>query len=147
MAIERSARATWTGDLRGGQGEFDLESSHAVEHEQVTFASRFEQPGGKTSPEELIAAAHATCFSMALAGGLARAGHVPSKLETDAQVKLDNVDGGGFGITAIHLTVRGEVEGLDEAGFEQAAQEAKANCPVSKALAAVPEITLDASLA
>ena len=70
MAIERKARATWKGDLKGGQGEFDLESSHAVEHEQVTFASRFEQPGGKTSPEELIAAAHATCFSMALAGGL-----------------------------------------------------------------------------
>ena len=77
MAIERNARATWTGDLRSGQGEFDLESSHAVEHEQVTFASRFEQPGGKTSPEELIAAAHATCFSMALAGGLAQAGHAP----------------------------------------------------------------------
>jgi osmotically inducible protein OsmC len=143
MAIEREAKATWTGDLRGGQGEFDLESSHAVEHEQVTFASRFEQPGGKTSPEELIAAAHATCFSMALAGGLARAGNPPTKLETDAQVTLDNVDG----ITAIHLTVRGEVDGLDEAGFEQAAQEAKANCLVSKALAAVPEITLDASLA
>jgi osmotically inducible protein OsmC len=143
MAIERKARAIWTGDLRSGQGEFDLESSHAVEHEQVTFASRFEQPGGKTSPEELIAAAHATCFSMALAGGLARAGNPPTKLETDAQVTLDNVDG----ITAIHLTVRGEVDGLDEAGFEQAAQEAKANCLVSKALAAVPEITLDASLA
>jgi osmotically inducible protein OsmC len=80
---------------------------------------------------------------MALAGGLARAGNPPTKLETDAQVTLDNVDG----ITAIHLTVRGEVDGLDEAGFEQAAQEAKANCLVSKALAAVPEITLDASLA
>jgi osmotically inducible protein OsmC len=146
MAIERKARATWMGDLKGGEGQFDLESSHAVEHEEVTFASRFEQPGGKTSPEELIAAAHATCFSMALAGGLARAGHAPTKLETDAQVTLDNADG-GFGITAIHLTVRGEVEGLDETGFEQAAQEAKENCPVSKALAAVPEITLDASLA
>ena len=90
MAIEREAKATWTGDLRGGQGEFDLESSHAVEHEQVTFASRFEQPGGKTSPEELIAAAHATCFSMALSGGLARAGHSPTKLETDARVTLDD---------------------------------------------------------
>jgi osmotically inducible protein OsmC len=146
MAIERSARATWTGDLKGGEGEFDLESSHAVEHEAVTFASRFEQPGGKTSPEELIAAAHATCFSMALSGGLAQAGHAPAKLETDAQVTLDNADG-GFSITAIHLTVRGEVDGLDEAGFKQAAEEAKQNCPVSKALAAVPEITLDASLA
>jgi osmotically inducible protein OsmC len=145
MAIERDARATWTGDLKGGHGEFDLESSHAVEQEQVTFASRFEQPGGKTSPEELIAAAHATCFSMALANGLAQAGHAPTKLETDARVTLDNT-GAGFEIKGIHLTVRGEVDGLDEAGFEQAAQEAKQNCPVSKALAAVPEITLDASL-
>ena len=146
MAIERRAHTTWQGDLKSGAGEFDLESSGAVEHEQVTFASRFEQPGGKTSPEELIAAAHATCFSMALAGGLARAGHAPTKLETDAQVTLDSVDG-GFGITAIHLTVRGQVDGLDEAGFEQAAKDAKENCPVSKALAAVPKITLDASLA
>jgi osmotically inducible protein OsmC len=142
MAIERKAHTTWTGDLKSGRGEFDLESSHAVEHEQVTFASRFEQPGGKTSPEELIAAAHATCFSMALANGLAEAGHAPTKLETDAQVTLD-----GGAITAVHLTVRGQVDGLDESGFEQAAQQAKENCPVSKALAAVPEITLDASLA
>lgn len=145
MAIERSARATWTGDLKSGQGEFDLESSHAVEHEQVTFSSRFEQPGGKTSPEELIAAAHATCFSMALSNGLAQAGHEPKKLETDAQVTLDNADG-GFAITSIHLTVHGEVEGIDEAGFKEAAEEARKNCPVSKALAAVPDITLDASL-
>jgi lipoyl-dependent peroxiredoxin len=145
MAIERRAQAVWTGDLRSGQGEFDLESSHAVEHEQVTYASRFEQPGGKTSPEELIAAAHATCFSMALAGGLARAGHAPTKLETDAQVTLDKADGGNA-ITAIHLTVRGQVDGLDEAGFKEAAEDAAKNCPVSKALAAVPEITLDATL-
>jgi osmotically inducible protein OsmC len=145
MAIERRAQAVWTGDLRSGQGEFDLESSHAVEHEEVTYASRFEQPGGKTSPEELIAAAHATCFSMALAGGLARAGHAPTKLETDAQVTLDKADGGNA-ITAIHLTVRGQVDGLDEAGFKEAAEDAAKNCPVSKALAAVPEITLDATL-
>jgi osmotically inducible protein OsmC len=145
MAIERRAQAVWTGDLRSGQGAFDLESSHAVEDEQVTYASRFEQPGGKTSPEELIAAAHATCFSMALAGGLARAGHAPTKLETDAQVTLDKADGGNA-ITAIHLTVRGQVDGLDEAGFKEAAEDAKKNCPVSKALAAVPEITLDATL-
>jgi osmotically inducible protein OsmC len=145
MAIERNAKATWKGDLRSGSGEFDLESSGAVEHEQVTFASRFEEPGGKTSPEELIAAAHATCFSMALANGLAQAGHAPTKLETDAQVTLDNA-GGGFAITEIQLTVRGDVDGLDEAGFKQAAEQAKENCPVSKALAAVPKITLNASL-
>jgi osmotically inducible protein OsmC len=82
---------------------------------------------------------------MALANGLAQAGHEPKKLETDAQVTLDNADG-GFAINAIHLTVRGEVDGLDEDGFRQAAEEAKENCPVSKALAAVPEITLEASL-
>src|SRR5437764_15170411 len=101
MAIERRAHTTWQGDLKSGAGEFDLESSGAVEHEQVTFASRFEQPGGKTSPEELIAAAHATCLSMALASGLAQAGHAPTKLETDAQVTLDNADG-GFSMPAIH---------------------------------------------
>ena len=145
MAIERNARATWQGDLKSGAGEFDLESSGAIDHEEVTFASRFEQPGGKTSPEELIAAAHATCLSMALANGLSQAGHEPTKLETDAQVTLDNADG-GFAITSIHLTVHGEVKGIDEAGFKEAADEASKNCPVSKALAAVPDITLDASL-
>jgi osmotically inducible protein OsmC len=145
MAIERKAKTTWTGDLRGGQGEFDLESSGSVTAAPVTFASRFEQPGGKTSPEELIAAAHATCFSMALANGLAQDGHAPTRLETEAEVTLDQADG-GFSITAIHISVRGEVDGLDEDGFRQAAEAAKQNCPVSKALAAVPEITLQATL-
>jgi osmotically inducible protein OsmC len=145
MAIEREAHATWQGDLRSGSGEFDLESSHAVEGETVTFASRFEQPDGKTSPEELIAAAHATCFSMALANGLAQDGHAPTKLETDAKVTLDNADG-GFKITKIRLTVHGEVDGLDESAFQKAAEQAKENCPVSKALAAVPEIEVEASL-
>ena len=145
MAIERDAHATWEGDLRGGSGKFDLESSGAVSGEEVTFSSRFEQPGGKTSPEELIAAAHATCFSMALANGLAQDGHAPTKLDTDAEVTLDNTDE-GFKITRIHLKVRGQVEGLDESAFRKAAEQAKENCPVSKALAAVPEISLDASL-
>ena len=145
MAIERNAKATWQGDLKSGSGEFDLPSSGAVKGEQVTFSSRFEQPGGKTSPEELIAAAHATCFSMALANGLAQDGHPPTKLETEAQVTLDNT-GEGFGITTIQLKVRGQVDGLEESGFKQAAEQAKKNCPVSKALAAVPRIELDASL-
>ena len=146
MATDRKAEVTWRGDLMTGTGRVDTVTSGAVGGLDVSWPARSEDPNGMTSPEELIAAAHATCFSMALASGLAQAGHAPTKLETDAQVTLDNADG-GFGITAIHLTVRGEVDGLDEAGFEQAAQEAKANCPVSKALAAVPEITLDASLA
>ncbi|HEY3206097.1 MAG TPA: OsmC family protein [Gaiellaceae bacterium] len=146
MAIEREAHATWEGDLRNGSGRFDLRSSGSMSGQEVTFASRFEQPGGKTSPEELIAAAHATCVSMALANGLAQAGHPPKKLDTDAQVTLDQ-DDGGFSIKAIHLTVRGQVEGLDQEGFRAAADEAKENCPVSKALASVPDITLDAALA
>ncbi|MDP9232648.1 MAG: OsmC family peroxiredoxin [Actinomycetota bacterium] len=144
MAIERNAHATWEGDLRGGSGKFDV-GSGAISGQEVTFASRFEEPGGKTSPEELIAAAHATCFSMALAGGLARAGHPPTRLETDGLVTLDQVDG-AFRITSVKLSVRGEVDGLDEEAFRAAAEEAKEGCPVSNALADSIEITLDASL-
>ena len=145
MAIERNAHATWEGDLRGGSGKFDV-GSGAISGQEVTFASRFEEPGGKTSPEELIAAAHATCFSMALAGGLARAGHPPTRLETDGLVTLDQVDG-AFRITSVKLSVRGEVDGLDEEAFRAAAEEAKEGCPISNALADSIEITLDASLA
>ena len=145
MAIERNAHATWEGDLRGGSGTFDV-GSGAISGQEVTFASRFEEPGGKTSPEELIAAAHATCFSMALAGGLARAGHPPTRLETDGLVTLDQVDG-AFRITSVKLSVRGEVDGLDEEAFRAAAEEAKEGCPVSNALADSIEITLEATLA
>jgi lipoyl-dependent peroxiredoxin len=146
MAIERRAHATWGGDLRSGSGKFDLTSSGAVTGQAVTFASRFEpEAGGKTSPEELIAAAHATCVSMALANGLAQDGHAPTRLETDAVCTLDQTDD-GFRITSVHLTVRGEVDGIDESEFEQAAQTAKEGCPVSNALGSV-EISLDASLA
>lgn len=145
MAIERNAHATWEGDLRGGSGKFDV-GSGAISGQEVTFASRFEEPGGKTSPEELIAAAHATCFSMALAGGLARAGHPPTRLETDGLVTLDQVDG-AFRITSVKLSVRGEVDGLDEEAFRAAAEEAKEGCPVSNALADSIEISLEATLA
>jgi lipoyl-dependent peroxiredoxin len=145
MAIERNAHATWEGDLRGGSGKFDL-GSGAISGQEVTFASRFEEPGGKTSPEELIAAAHATCFSMALAGGLARTGHPPTRLETDGLVTLDQVDG-AFRITSVKLSVRGEVDGLDEEAFRAAAEEAKEGCPVSNALADSIEISLEATLA
>jgi osmotically inducible protein OsmC len=145
MAIERNARATWEGDLRGGSGRFDV-GSGAITGQEVTFASRFEEPGGKTSPEELIAAAHATCFSMALAGGLAKAGHPPTRLETDAVATLDQAEG-GFRITSMRLSVRGEVGGIDEQAFRAAAEEAKEGCPVSNALADSVEITLDAALA
>jgi lipoyl-dependent peroxiredoxin len=144
MAIERQANATWEGDLRGGTGRFEV-GSGAITGQEVTFASRFEQPGGKTSPEELIAAAEATCFSMALANGLAQAGHAPTRLETDAVCTLDQTDA-GYRITSLHLSVRGEVEGIDDAEFSEAAQQAKEGCPVSNALGGV-EISMDASLA
>jgi osmotically inducible protein OsmC len=144
MAIERRAHATWEGDLRSGAGTFDV-GSGAISGQEVTFASRFEQSGGKTSPEELIAAAHATCVSMALANGLAQAGHPPTKLEADAVCTLDQTDA-GFRITAMQLTVRGQVDGIGEDEFQAAAQQAKEGCPISNALGGV-EISLDAALA
>jgi osmotically inducible protein OsmC len=144
MAIERRAQATWEGDLRSGSGVFDV-GSGAISGQKVTFASRFEDSGGKTSPEELIAAAHATCFSMALANGLAQEGHAPTRLETGAVCTLDQADG-GFRITSMRLTLRAQVDGIDEEGFRAAAQQAKEGCPVSKALAGNVEISLDASL-
>jgi osmotically inducible protein OsmC len=145
MAIERQAHATWEGDLQRGSGRFDLESSGAIRGQEVTFASRFEdEAGGKTSPEELIAAAHATCFSMALANGLAQQGHAPTRLDTDAACTLDQTDG-GFRITSMQLSVRGEVDGIDEDAFRAAAEEAGKACPVSNALDSV-EISVEASL-
>jgi lipoyl-dependent peroxiredoxin len=145
MAIERNAHATWNGDLRGGTGRFDT-GSGAIAGQEVTYASRFEDSGGKTSPEELIAAAHATCVSMALAGGLAKAGHPPTRIETDAVATLDQA-GDGFRLASMRLSVRGEVDGIDEDAFRAAAEEAKEGCPVSNALADSVEITLEASLA
>jgi osmotically inducible protein OsmC len=145
MAIERSAHATWEGDLRGGSGRFDT-GSGAISGQEVTYASRFEDSGGRTSPEELIAAAYATCLSMALAGGLAKAGHPPTRLETDTVATLDQAEG-GFRITSMRLSVRGEVDGIDEDAFRAAAEEAKEGCPVSNALADSIEITLEATLA
>jgi len=145
MAIERRAHATWDGDLRSGSGRFDV-GSGAIGGQEVTFASRFEDSGGKTSPEELIAAAHATCLSMALANGLAQAGHPPTRLDTDAVAILDQRES-GFRITSMRLTVRGQVDGIDEDAFRAAAEEAKVGCPVSNALVGNVEITLDAALA
>jgi osmotically inducible protein OsmC len=145
MAIERNAHTTWEGDLRSGSGRFDV-GSGAITGQEVTFSSRFEQPGGKTSPEELIAAAHATCFSMFLAGVLTQAGHTTTRLETDAVCTLEQADAGPR-ITSMQLSVRGKVDGLDENAFQEAAQEAKEGCPVSNALSDSIEISLEASLA
>jgi osmotically inducible protein OsmC len=143
MATEKTARATWEGSLAAGHGSFSL-GSGAVTDQTVTWKDRAEEGGG-TSPEELIAAAHASCILMALAGGLARAGTPPTKLESEARTIFDKV-GEGFAITKIELSIRGEVEGIDDAGFQQAAEGAKENCPVSQALKGNVEVTLDASL-
>jgi len=143
MATEKTAHAVWNGDLVDGSGRVST-GTGSVDAE-MTWAARAQDVEG-ASPEELIAAAHATCVSMALAAGLARAGTPPTRLETDATTAFDKV-GEGFGLTTVKLTIRGEVEGLDEDGFRRAAEEAKENCPVSKALAGNVEIELDAALA
>ena len=143
MAAERRASVTWNGDLTSGSGTVDEVGSGAFGPLDVSWAARSEEAsGGKTSPEELIAAAHASCFSMALAGALARAGTPPERLQTSATVTFVP----GTGITKIALTVRGSVPGLDAGAFRDAAEGAKKNCPVSQALAGVPEITLAAEL-
>ncbi|NJQ00280.1 OsmC family protein [Streptomyces zingiberis] len=140
MATTRTAHTVWEGNLLEGRGSVTLDSSGAGEY-PVTWASRAEEPAGRTSPEELIAAAHSSCFSMALSNGLAKAGTPPTRLTTHAEVTFQP----GTGITGIHLTVRGEVPGLDGEAFTAAAEDAKANCPVSQALAGTT-ITLSASL-
>jgi len=144
MATDRRADVTWKGSLAEGAGTITKTTSGAIGEQPVSWAARSEDvtAGGKTSPEELIAAAHAACFSMALSGGLAKAGTPPDELNTSATVTFQP----GEGITKIALTVEGSVPGLDDAAFQEAAKTAKENCPVSKALAAVPEITLDARL-
>lgn len=142
MAAERTAHVTWSGSLTEGSGTIDRVGSGAFGPLDVTWASRTEESNGRTSPEELIAAAHASCFSMALSGALAKAGTPPERLETSATVTFVP----GEGITKSALTVRGSVPGMDGEAFRAAAESAKENCPVSKALAALPEITLDASL-
>lgn len=140
---ERRADVTWSGDLLSGSGTIDRVGSGAFGPLDVSWPARSEDAsGGTTSPEELVAAAHATCFSMAFAGGLAKAGHAPERLSTSATVTFVP----GTGITKIALTVRGVVSGMDAAAFREAAEAAKVGCPVSQALAAVPEITLDAQL-
>jgi len=142
MAAERTAQVTWSGGLLDGTGTIDRVGSGAFGPLDVTWESRSEESNGRTSPEELIAAAHAACFSMAFSGALAKAGTPPERLETSATVTFVP----GEGITKSALTVRGSAQGMDEEAFRQAAEAAKENCPVSKALAGVPEITVDASL-
>ena len=142
MATDRKAQVSWEGDLLHGQGRLETVTSGALGGLDVSWPARAEEPGGLTSPEELIAAAHATCFSMALSNGLAQGGHAPEKLQTSATVTFQP----GEGITRVALDVVGRVPGMDDGAFQQAAEQAKENCPVSKALAGVPEIDLTARL-
>ena len=143
MATERTMSTTWHGTLMEGAGTIHEAPSGAFGALDVSWTSRAEAPDGRTSPEELIAAAHSACFSMALSHGLAQSGTPAERLDTTATVTFVP----GEGITKVALTVRGTVPGIDEEGFAAAAEGAKTGCPVSKALAGVPEITLDAALA
>jgi osmotically inducible protein OsmC len=142
MATDRRAEVTWQGDLMGGGGVIERVGSGAFGPLDVTWASRAEDPAGRTSPEELIAAAHASCFSMALAGGLARAGNPPEQLSTSATVTFVP----GTGITRSALEVEGKVPGVDENAFQHAAEQAKEGCPVSQALKGNVELAIDARL-
>ncbi|HWA66565.1 MAG TPA: OsmC family peroxiredoxin [Mycobacteriales bacterium] len=143
----RTARTAWNGTLQEGSGQVELTSSGVGTYE-VSFPKRAaEESPGTTSPEELIAAAHAACFAMSLSNEIAQAGGTPQALDVTAHVTLGpDAERGGFAITGIALEVEAEVDGLDAAGFQTAAQTAKAGCPVSKALSGTT-ITLDARLA
>lgn len=138
MATTRTASGVWHGSLLEGNGQVTLESSGTGRFD-VTWAARAEEPEGHTSPEELIAAAHAACFSMALSGGLAKAGHPPTTLNTRAEVDFQP----GEGITGVRLWVSGDVPGLDADGFREAAESAKDGCPVSQALSVPISLTVE----
>jgi lipoyl-dependent peroxiredoxin len=141
MATVRQAKTHWEGSLMEGAGQVTLASSGIGTYD-VSWPARAEEPNGKTSPEELIAAAHSACFSMALSNGLAKAGTPPTSLDVTADVSFQP----GTGITGIHLTAVASIDGIDEDAFKAAAEDAKKNCPVSQALTGTT-ITLDASLA
>lgn len=142
MTTTRKASARWEGDLKSGAGSLTTPQSGLMHDTRYGFNSRFGQESG-TNPEELIAAAHAGCFSMALAAKLTEAGHPPQRIDTQAEVDLSME--GGPTVSAIHLRTRVRADGIDAAAFRAIAEDAKHNCPVSKALSAVP-IDLDASL-
>lgn len=143
--INRTANAVWMGDLAAGSGMISFESG-AFKNSPVTWASRTESSDGKTSPEELIAAAHASCFAMAFSHTLSEAGHKPQHLDVAATVSLEPKDGGGFGVTASRLTVRGKVPTLSQDEFADYANQAEQGCPISNALRGNLEITVDATL-
>ncbi|HVM00846.1 MAG TPA: OsmC family peroxiredoxin [Egibacteraceae bacterium] len=143
MPTDRQATTIWQGDLASGTGQTTLDTTNVAGPFEVSWPSRAEEPKGRTSPEELLAAAHSACFSMALSKELADMGNPPERLETSAVVTFVP----GTGVTASRITVRGTVPGLDTDGFTRAAEAAKTGCPISGALAGNVDITLDAQLA
>lgn len=145
MAVQRRASAVWEGELRNGSGTITQTTSGALGNLPVSWAARTEEPNGKTSPEELVAAAHAACFSMALSAGLGRGGTPPERLDVSATVTLDN-PGDGFRVVSSALEVRGRVPNLDQKGFQDAAEAAKEGCPISKALKGNVELSVQATL-
>lgn len=146
MAAIRQARATWQGDLAKGTGTVDALSSGKFSALPVSWGSRTEAPAGRTSPEELLAAAHASCFAMALSGGLGRAGTPPERLEVTATVTFDKV-GESWTVTSSELEVRGQVTGADASAFAAAAESAKDGCPISRALKGNVRLAVKATLA
>lgn len=145
MGAVRTAHVVWTGDLMKGSGVVDATSSTAYQQLPATWGSRIEKPDGKTSPEELLASAHASCFAMALSGALGKAGTPPQKLEVTARVTFEQVPG-GFKVQSSELELAGWVQGLDEPGFQKAAEGAKDGCPISQALKGNVDISLKATL-
>lgn len=145
MAATRQARAVWEGDLITGKGTVDALSSGRFTGLPVSWASRTEASKGQSSPEELLSAAHASCFAMALSHGLAGQGMPPTRLEVSATVTFDKV-GAGWAVTASELEVKGVVKGIDQASFKKAADDAKDGCPISVALKGNVELSVKASL-
>jgi len=145
MAVVRRAEVNWQGNLTAGSGRLDAVSSGAFKDLPVTWASRTEQPDGRTSPEELIASAHASCYSMAFSSELTKAGFPPESLSVACEIDADRVDG-KFTVLASRLTVTGRVPGIDEARFREIAAGAKEGCPISRALKGNVQLSVDASL-
>lgn len=145
MSAIRRAEVAWSGDLSTGTGTVSAVSSGVFTDLPVSWAARTEAPEGKTSPEELVAAAHASCFAMAFSGGLGRAGTPPERLSVSADVTFDKLDA-GWRVTASRLTVRGVVPGMSNEDFVAAAETAKDGCPISQALKGNVELSVDAAL-
>jgi osmotically inducible protein OsmC len=145
MAATREARAVWNGDLMSGSGTVGAISSGKFTDLPVSWSARTEAPGGRTSPEELLAAAHASCFAMALSGALAKAGTPPKRLEVSSKVTFDKV-GDNWTVVSSELEVKGQVPGTDAAKFKQAAEGAKDNCPVSRAFKGNVKLSVNATL-